>query len=153
MHTDTKNNAIIFSGKVFFIQGAKMQFVHYRIPSFQKDEFGFSCYRNGIKARGGQTIAMTELTCWFVNSLQEGEFFSKLIGKSVCSKKDNYNKKIGRELALNRLTMTKLIVNKILIFGKMKSVELKDDENNKYRLQCPVYETLGMARFVAYIPK
>jgi hypothetical protein len=130
-----------------------MQFFHLRVPNFVPDSEGFSHYQRGIKARGGQTIAMQELTSWFVNSLQEGEFFVKSIGKSRCSDKENYNKKLGRELSSSRMEATKLTVNKVLIFSGTKEVELIDEQNNKYVVQSRIEDNSGNARFIKYISR
>jgi len=130
-----------------------MQFFHLRVPNFVPDAFGFSHHQQGVKARGGQTIAMQELTSWFVNSLQEGEFFVKSIGKCRCSDKENYNKKLGRELSSSRMKATKLTVNKVLIFSGTKEVELIDEQNNKYVVQSRIEDNSGNARFIKYISR
>lgn len=130
-----------------------MQFFHYRIPTYKKDPFGFSIYQNGISAKGGQTIAMEELKSWFVNALSEGEFFTKKVGKSRCSDKENYNKKIGRELSLSRAKIITLTVQKILILTNSKEVHLTDTEGNNYFVQAVLNDNQGNARFISYIPK
>lgn len=130
-----------------------MQFFHYRKPTYKKDQFGFSIFQNGISAKGGQTIVMEELKSWFVNSLSEGEFFAKKVGKARCSDKENYNKKLGRELSLSRAKVVTLTVQKILILSNSKQVLLSDVEGNSYFIQAVLNDNQGNARFVSYIPK
>lgn len=130
-----------------------MQFFHYRKPTYKKDPFGFSIFQNGISAKGGQTIVMEELKSWFVNSLSEGEFFAKKVGKARCSDKENYNKKLGRELSLSRAKVVTLTVQKILILSNSKEVLLSDVEGNSYFIQVVLNDNQGNARFVSYIPK
>ena len=130
-----------------------MQFFHFRVTNLKPDIFRYQYYADGIKAKGGETVVMQELKSWFINSLNEGEFFTKLVGRAKCSDQDNYNKKIGRELSSSRMKMIKLTVIKILIFSNIKEVELIDEENNKYIIQSRVEDNAGNARFVNYTPK
>lgn len=130
-----------------------MQFFHYRTPTYKKDPFGFSIYQNGRSAKGGQTIVMEELKSWFVNALSEGEFFTKKVGKARCSDKENYNKKIGRELSLSRAKVITLTVQKVLILTNSKQVHLTDTEGNSYYVQAVLNDNQGNARFISYVPK
>lgn len=130
-----------------------MQFFHYRKPTYKKDPLGFSVYQDGVSAKGGQTIVMEELKSWFVNALSEGEFFTKKVGKARCSDKENYNKKIGRELALSRAKVITLTVQKVLVLSQSKEIQLTDNEGNKYYVQAVLNDNQGNARFISYIPR
>jgi hypothetical protein len=130
-----------------------IQFCHKRV-------FEFNMYRfdspKQYSAKGGLTIAMQELTSWFVNSLQEGEFFVKSIGVAQCSTKDNYNKKVGREISSQRLKQKELTVDRVVVLtikgSQVKQVELIDKESNMYIIRSKVDDNNGVARFVNFIP-
>lgn len=130
-----------------------MQFFHFRKPTYGKDQFGLSVHQIGISAKGGQTIAMEELKSWVVNALKEGETFTKKVGKARCSDKENYNKKTGRDLALNRIKVITLTVQKVLILSNYKEIQLTDAEGNLYCIQAVLNDNQGNARFISYIPK
>jgi hypothetical protein len=133
-----------------------IQFYHYRLPKFIPDTHGFSYFQCGVTAKGGQTVAMQPLRSWLVNAIQEGEFFTRLIGRALCSDKDNYNRKTGREIALTRMKQVRLTANKALIThgpkGVERTVHLKDDEGNIYVLKALATDTAGNARFIEFIP-
>jgi hypothetical protein len=130
-----------------------IQFCHKRV-------FEFNMYRfdspKQYSAKGGLTIAMQELTSWFVNSLQEGEFFVKAVGAAQCSTKDNYNKKVGREIASQRLKQKQLTVDRVVVLivrgTQVKQVELVDKDFNMYIIRTKVDDNDGAARFVNFIP-
>lgn len=67
-----------------------VQFKHFRNLSSYWDEDGDEFYR--YNSMGGVTFAITHI---------KAEFYG--IGISVCSAKDGFNKKIGRDVAITRL--------------------------------------------------
>lgn len=111
-----------------------IQFCHIRkfIPQFNLCNF---TYESVLSARGGETIAMQEVQPWLIEQLKVGDFFTKLIGRARCSDKENYNKKIGREIAKSRMKPTVLTVISSKDFSGVRVVILSDDKNNLYVLQ------------------
>lgn len=85
-------------------------------------------------ALGGETIAMEEIQPWLLECIDVGDFFEKKVGKAVCSEKDRYNKKLGRELSLKRMKVRKFTVLRIGFLNNKLIIDLSDDENFKYRL-------------------
>lgn len=126
----------------------KIQFCHVR--RYENDNSCECCGYRGesqLLATGGKTIAIEELSKWFLLSLQEGDFFEKKVGKAICSNEDNYNKKIGAELSSKRMKLTKLQVSKIIKVNNA-IVHLSDTEGNIY-----TFVTVGgseRARFINY---
>lgn len=54
-------------------------------------------------ARGGITIAMEAVPVDMFLEMTVGDQLEVEVGKAICSKKDNYNRKIGREIAKGRM--------------------------------------------------
>jgi hypothetical protein len=69
-------------------------------------------------SRGGYTVALEIPQSWLLKDLKVGESFDKKVGIAICSSEDNYNKKLGRELASSRLKPTRLTC-----------VEVQEDED------------------------
>lgn len=133
----------------------KLQFNHHRII-IKKCEINF-CESNlplQFEPKGGITICMESLSSWFVNSLEETDFFEKKVGKAYCSSKDLYNRKVGREISLNRLKATRLTVNKVIKYPMssmiVRYVELIDSNGSRYKLRTE--DNQGHARLIEYIP-
>ena len=87
----------------------------------------FTHNRNGIVGndfslsldpRGGLTVAIEAPHTEVIKQIQVGESFDQKVGIAKCSTEDNYNKKIGRELAVSRMKSTNL-----------KCVEVQDEPN------------------------
>lgn len=104
----------------------KIQFCHSR-----KEILSVPYFQSSTLPRGGETIAMEFLESWFVKELKVGNFFTKLVGKARCSDEDNYNKKIGRELAVSRMKKTVLTVTGI----ESEVIVLQDTDKNIYVLK------------------
>lgn len=81
---------------------------------------------------GGVTIAVEELKHWILRQLNPGDFFDKKIGIAVCSEKDRFNKKIGRELAKSRAKLQKLTVQKVIKELDKTTVTMLDSSENTY---------------------
>lgn len=111
-----------------------IQYCHVRkyIPGFNLLTF---TYESTLSARGGQTIAMEELEPWFIERLQQGDFFTKKVGKARCSDKENFNKKIGRELAVARMKPMIFTVMSNKDFGHTRLLILGDEKGHLYELQ------------------
>jgi hypothetical protein len=85
-----------------------------------------------IAPRGGVTLAMEQIEAWYFDTLEMGTFFEKSIGKARCSRDDNYCKKVGRDLAVERMKPTKLTVIASIVspVDNKKIVVLKDAKDN-----------------------
>lgn len=105
-----------------------MIFYHKRTLCFNK----FNALE--VYALGGETVAMEELQPWLVETIEIGDSIEKKIGKSKCSEKDRYAKKIGRELASERAKLKKLTVKNIIRLNNKLVVEFTDSENHLYVL-------------------
>jgi len=81
---------------------------------------------------GGFTVAVEELRGWLLPTLEPGNFFEKRIGIAVCSDKDRFNKKIGRELAEKRAKLQKLTVCRVVKEPGKTTVEMQDTGGNCY---------------------
>jgi len=110
-----------------------IQYCHVRkyIPDLNAYNSKYECV---LSATGGETVAMQELEPWFVESLKPGDFFTKLVGKARCSDKENYNKKVGRELAKSRMSPTILTVLSNSDYGNTRVLILVDSKKNMYEL-------------------
>lgn len=133
----------------------KLQFNHHRMITKKCDQSFCEANINlNFEPKGGITVCLESLQSWFVNSLEETDFFDKKVGKAYCSSKDLYNKKIGRDLSIERLKNTRLTVNKIVKFTMssmtVRHVELIDSKGSRYKLRTESDQ--GMARFIEYIP-
>lgn len=127
----------------------EFQVLHKREMKPEGCTFCFSNYRSNMLAKGGITIVLENLTSWFLDSLEECDFFEKKIGKSFCSKQDNYNKKEGVKIASSRLKNTKLFVDKIVkISENVKTVTLRDKLYNSYTFRVDTRKE--NARFLSY---
>lgn len=63
---------------------------------------------------GGMTLAVQELEPWFFAALKPGDFFEKKIGVAKCHPKENFCKKIGREIATSKAKLRKFTVIKVV---------------------------------------
>lgn len=81
---------------------------------------------------GGATIAVEELKDWILPTLNPGDFFEKKIGIAVCSEKDRFDKKTGRELAKSRAKLQKLTVQKVIKELDKTIVTMLDSSENTY---------------------
>lgn len=81
---------------------------------------------------GGATIAVEELKDWILPTLNPSDFFEKKIGIAICSKKDRFNKRIGRELAKSRAKLQKLTVQKVIKELDKTTVTMLDSSENTY---------------------
>lgn len=124
-----------------------IQFCHVRkfIPKFDLETFS---YLSVLDARGGETIAMEEVPAWLLGKVETGDFFTKKVGKARCSDKENYNKKVGRQLAESRMKPTVLTVLSNQDFRGVKVLILTDDQNNLYQLEQEIGQT--KVRFIGY---
>jgi hypothetical protein len=89
-----------------------------------------------VAPRGGTTLAMEQIEGWYFDTLEVGTFFEKSIGKARCSKKDNYCKKVGRELAVGRMKTTRLTVIAVVDEPSRNTrvVALRDSKDNSLYL-------------------
>jgi hypothetical protein len=124
-----------------------IQFCHVRkfIPRFDLERYS---YLSELDAKGGETIAMEEVPAWLLDKVETGDFFTKKIGKAKCSDKENYNRKVGRELAESRMKPVVLTVISNQDFHGVRILILIDDQSNLYELQ----KKLGhdKVRFIGY---
>lgn len=105
-----------------------IQYYHNRVYHFTEyfaEVGGLSVDR--AKAKGGKTIALEVFEPWLFDQLVVGDFLEKRVGIARCSYDDNYNKKIGRELAASRLKLRKLTV-----MQKMNDLLVLLDEYGNY---------------------
>jgi|GEM_PF-6203956 hypothetical protein len=98
-----------------------IQFFHARFARFRKDG------EIELSARGGETIAMEEIPVDMFKELQLGDQLEAKIGKAACSVKDNYNKSIGRKIAVGRMKDEIFDVAAIYEQGEEKEVVLLKD--------------------------
>lgn len=124
-----------------------IQFCHVRkfIAKFDLETFS---YLSVLDARGGETIAMEEVPAWLLDKVETGDFFTKKVGKARCSDKENYNKKVGRQLSQSRMKITTLTVLSNQDFRGVRVLILIDDENNLYQLEKEIGHQ--KVRFVGY---
>jgi hypothetical protein len=85
-----------------------------------------------VAPKGGETIAMEAIEPWHLDQFEVGNFFTKKVGVARCSDEDNYNKKVGRELALSRMKDTVLTVIDFKDYGEMKLAVLEDNKGKQY---------------------
>jgi len=81
----------------------KIQFVHNRDVVFKFSSANRIENPSLLLAKGGETIAMEEVPLDMFQQITKEHILSCFIGKALCSKKDNYNKKIGRNIATARM--------------------------------------------------
>lgn len=87
----------------------KLRFYHIRKKEMIYDEcLDVNC-GDIILARGGQTIVIAN-NHGINNETRDEKEITFKVGVSFCHEEDNFNKKIGREVALGRLEETKFIV-------------------------------------------
>ena len=108
-----------------------IQYVHNR--EYQEDHL--DRYNLVLNSRGGETIAFEVPEPWVIEALTIGDFLTKLVGKAKCSDEDNYNKKIGRELASSRMKATVLTVVRLENYGELRSAVLQDSKGHKYYIE------------------
>lgn len=92
--------------------------------------------QDGLVAKGGNTVAL-EVDNDKVSSLKPGEKFTAKMGFSVCSDRDNYNKKIGREICLERLEnvdFTVLSVSSYFVEGEIHTVVYIEGDDLVFKL-------------------
>lgn len=87
-----------------------------------------------VHAKAGETIAMEPIQGWVVDTLNQGDFFEKKIGTAKCSDEDNFNKKIGRDLAQSRMKSKKLTVISNDNYTKVRILVLEDTDGDRYFL-------------------
>lgn len=104
-----------------------MIFKHVR--SFEWDS---SRSRINASSFGGATVAVEELKPWILPTLNPGDFFDKKIGIAICSEKDRFNKKVGRELAKSRAKLQRLTVQKVVKELDKTTVNMLDSAGNSY---------------------
>lgn len=66
--------------------------------------------RPRLSAKGGTTVAMEEIPVDMFKRITEDHIVEAKLGLAKCSKKDNYNKKIGRNIAKARMIDVELEV-------------------------------------------
>lgn len=108
----------------------KTVFLHKRVGQFARKFDG--SWEANIHGRGGETIAMEALPTWFLDQLEQGDFFEKKIGKSKCSSDDNFCKKIGREFSEKRMKLKRLTVESVNKVGGDRFLYLKDSDGYVY---------------------
>jgi hypothetical protein len=94
---------------------SEVQFSHKRNSKISND------FTLEIDPRGGLTTALEIPQSWLLKEIKVGESFDKKVGIARCSTDDNYNKKLGRELAKSRMKLTRLVCVE----------EVSDTEGNK----------------------
>jgi hypothetical protein len=67
-------------------------------------------HHHRINAKGGTTVAMEEIPVDMFREMTTEHALEVIVGLAKCSKKDNYNKKIGRSIAKARMTSVDLQV-------------------------------------------
>ena len=82
-----------------------------------------------IQPHGGTTIAMEAVPVDMFLEMGVGDQLEVEVGKAVCSRKDNYNRKLGREIAKGR--MKNVILNVIAV---SKGEVILSDGTNQYTL-------------------
>ena len=88
-----------------------------------------------LTSKGGETIAFDSIQPWFFDTLEEGIFFERLVGKARCSNEENFSRKIGRDLARSRMKNTKLTVLKVERTGGTHFAVLSDSKGGLYGLE------------------
>lgn len=79
----------------------KLQFNHERHYS-----------KSGLLPKGGCTVALEVPTTEEFDAFYDMQRVKITVGVAVCSLKDHYNKKTGRDLAISRLTEITAVVGK-----------------------------------------
>lgn len=88
-----------------------------------------------IAPKGGTTAAIESIQSWVINTLEPGMTIQRKVGLAKCSDEDNYNKKIGRDLAQSRMKLTTLTVIKRIEIGDFTSVIFEDDNKNLFEFK------------------
>jgi hypothetical protein len=90
---------------------SNIQFCHKRKYKYSLKPEGL---QNELLARGGVTAAL-DLTDLSVirNQIKDGDVIKIKASMAVCSDKDNYNRKVGRNIALGRLKLTQFNVKQV----------------------------------------
>jgi len=101
-----------------------IQYSHQRV--FSK----FATIAIEVLPHGGITIAMETVPVEMFLEMQVGDQLEVEVGKAVCSDKDNYNKKLGREIAQGRM---KNVILDVIV--KTDSEVLLTDKTNHYCLR------------------
>lgn len=88
-----------------------VQFCHKRKYNFTQKLTGLE---KKLCAKGGVTAALDLLDVEYNRPLMKiGDTISVKASVAICSDQDNYNKKIGRNIALGRLTARQFLVKQI----------------------------------------
>lgn len=108
----------------------KIQYYHYRIIKVvdKYPEIG-GLQKEVIEPKGGKTFALEVPPAWFLESIKVGDFFEKKLGSARCSDEDNYNRKVGREIAHSRMKPKKLTVVNIVELPNQINYVLSDSSN------------------------
>lgn len=97
-----------------------IDFLHHRTSIIKKEESS-GAYKLIRSATGGTTFAVEKIK---IKNFLIGEKITLKVGFAKCSEKDNYNKKLGRELALNRMKEVKFEVTRIVYTKDEVNVDL-----------------------------
>jgi hypothetical protein len=65
--------------------------------------FNFVHDRHPFNSKGGKTLAIEQIPVEMMNQITLEHVLVLKMGEAICHEDDNYNKKIGRELALSRI--------------------------------------------------
>jgi hypothetical protein len=101
-----------------------IQYNHHRQETYTDPYF-----QGTTIARGGTTIAMESVPVDMFLEMTVGDQLEVEVGKAVCSKKDNYNRKLGREIAKGRMKNVVLDV-----IAASKGEIILSDGTNQYTL-------------------
>ena len=104
---------------------------------------------DNVLATGGTTIAMEEIPVELFKQISVEHVLECAVGKARCSDKDNYNKKVGRNIAKGRMKNVQLAVNMVGTHpdGTIEVI-LSDIEGHQYTLVHK--EGASTVRFVDY---
>ena len=85
-------------------------------------------FKFAISGKGGKTYAVEQLPKSAIETLRIGSSISFKVGMATCSPKDNFSKKIGRELAEKNMQYLEFKVTKITLTEGRADVQLNSDK-------------------------
>lgn len=89
------------------------------------DHLRYASIDGKINPKGGITFAIEEISVEFFSNITEDHVLVAKFGVATCSKKDLYNKSIGRKIAKGRMVDTEFEVISINNFVNKDGQEIK----------------------------
>ena len=125
-----------------------IDFYHDR-PHDVKNRLAFSFSKKSwdltAATKGGTTFAVEKLNSNTLLNVVVGGTIHIKFGVARCNKTDNFNKKIGRELAEKRMVITKFEVTKMIVEKEQLTLFLSNDQ---YSVQLMFKQNKQFSRLV-----